>query len=325
MLQSTPYPETASTRTKWIRALREPTSRPGAQSTPDTLVEHEMGPKGCLLETATIFLINRECPWTCVMCDLWKHTSLKPMSPGHAPVQLSSALRQLEKASKHQLSQIKIYNSGSFFDTKAIYTADYMRIANSLSGYERVIVENHPKLSGKHISLFKELLDPQLEIAMGLEVADDPLLDKLNKRFSLEDYITACEFLNAQRIAHRAFIMVQPPFTGQAEALSLCQRSVRFAFEQEASCVSLIPSRATTGAMHALKNQGNFVQPTIHTLESCFSHALQMNRGRVFVDLWDLEMFSECKVCFEPRRARLQQMNQFQKILPEIQCHTCHP
>ncbi|MBT6958268.1 MAG: hypothetical protein HN996_07605, partial [Opitutae bacterium] len=73
------------------------------------------------------------------------------------------------------------------------------------------------------------------------------------------------------------------------------------------------------------KNQGNFVQPTIHTVESCFSHALQMNRGRVFVDLWDLEMFRECRVCFEPRRARLEQMNQFQKILPEIQCHTCHP
>ena len=118
MLQSTPYPETASTRTKWIRALREPSSRPGAQSTPDTLVEQEMGPKGCLLETATIFLINRECPWTCVMCDLWKHTSLKPMSPGHAPAQLSSALRQLETASKQRLKQIKIYNSGSFLTQK---------------------------------------------------------------------------------------------------------------------------------------------------------------------------------------------------------------
>jgi len=325
MLQSTPYPETASTRTKWIRALREPTSRPGALSSPATLVEQEMGAEGSLLKTATIFLINRECPWTCVMCDLWKHTTLEPMSPGHAPVQLNSALRQLEKASEHRISQIKIYNSGSFFDTKAIYTADYMRIANALSGYDRIIVENHPKLSGKHISLFKELLAPQLEIAMGLEVADDPLLDKLNKRFSLKDYMTACEFLNEQSIAHRAFIMVQPPFTGQAEALNLCQKSVRFAFEQKASCVSLIPSRATTGAMHALKNQGYFAQPTIHTLESCFTHALQMNRGRVFVDLWDLEMFSECKVCFELRHARFQQMNQFQKILPEIQCPMCQP
>ena len=323
MPQSTKYPGTAVARTKWIRELRQSVERPTIKSKPNTLLEQEIGPEGDLLQTGTIFLINRECPWTCVMCDLWKHTTENPMPSGHAPAQLISAINQLELTTESPIRQIKIYNSGSFFDTKAIYPSDYRLLAKSLSNYERIIVENHPKLFGQSISAFNDYLDPQLEIAMGLEVADDDLLDKLNKRFSLDDYKRACEHLNEQSIPHRAFIMVQPPFTQQEETFDRCHQSVKFAFDQEASCVSLIPSRATTGAMHALKKRGEFAQPSIRTLESCFTNTLQMNRGRVFVDLWDLEMFSECNACFSPRRKRLDQMNRLQKTLPEIQCQKC--
>lgn len=323
MHHSTEYPKTASTRTKWIRELRDTVERPGIDSKPNILVEEEMGPHGDILKTGTIFLINRECPWTCVMCDLWKHTSITPMPPGHAPAQLRSAITQLQRTTESPIKQIKIYNSGSFFDTKAIYPCDYGLLAESLSGYERIIVENHPKLFGQRISEFNNLLDSQLEIAMGLEVANDGLLDKLNKRFSLKDYKQTCEFLNAQEIAHRAFIMVQPPFTSQEESFDRCHQSVQFAFDQGASCVSLIPSRASTGAMHALTKWENFSQPSLQTLESCFGPALLMNRGRVFVDLWDLEMFSKCNACFSSRRKRLDQMNRLQKSLPEIQCQKC--
>ena len=325
MVQVRPYPKFPSERTQWIRKLRETVIRPTPDTKPQVLLEKEVGPEGNLLQTGTVFLINRECPWTCAMCDLWKHTTTSPLSPGHAPQQLKAALAKLESTSDCSIEQVKIYNSGSFFDARAIHTSDYPSLAKSLSPFNRVILENHPKLIGKRITSFHGLLNPTLEIAMGLEAADDKLLDLLNKRFSLDDYRKACDFLHTHAIAHRAFIMVQPPFSSPSEAVDLCIRTAKFAFDHEASCVSLIPSRATTGAMHSLSKAGHFLQPSLVTLERCFNEALKINRGRVFVDLWDLELFSHCHSCFELRRIRLDNMNNVQQILPEIRCHQCPP
>lgn len=323
MDQCTAYPETPSARTKWIKQLRAPVNRPNSNSEPRILLEEEICAQGKGLRTGTIFLINRECPWTCVMCDLWKHTSNTPLPPGHAATQLRNALAKLETNADCPIEQIKIYNSGSFFDSRAIYPSDYPSVAESLSSYSRVIVENHPKLTSQPVKTFNDILDSSLEIAMGLESADDKLLDKLNKRFSLTDYKRACDFLGSNDIAHRAFIMVQPPFTHPDDALELCIKTVEFAFDQNASCVSLIPSRATTGAMHSLQRTGDFVQPSLAMLEQCFSKALELNRGRIFVDLWDLEMFSHCNTCFNVRRNRLNEMNNLQRVLPISNCKKC--
>ncbi len=38
------------------------------------LSEDERSREGAIVPVNTIFLTNRECPWHCVMCDLWKNT-----------------------------------------------------------------------------------------------------------------------------------------------------------------------------------------------------------------------------------------------------------
>ena len=38
------------------------------------LVEPEHGPDGHAALVTTVFLTNRECPWRCLMCDLWRNT-----------------------------------------------------------------------------------------------------------------------------------------------------------------------------------------------------------------------------------------------------------
>ena len=45
---------------------------------------------------------------------------------------------------------LKLYNSGSFFDGRAIPEEDYPRIASLVSHFETVIVESHPKLIGEN-------------------------------------------------------------------------------------------------------------------------------------------------------------------------------
>jgi uncharacterized Fe-S cluster-containing MiaB family protein len=56
------------------------------------------------------------------------------------------------------LRQIKLYNSGSFFDPRAIPPADYVVIAGRVRTFERVIVECHPALVGESALAFRDLL-----------------------------------------------------------------------------------------------------------------------------------------------------------------------
>jgi archaeosine synthase beta-subunit len=87
------------------------------------LVEDERTAAGEIVPTATIFLTNRECPWRCLMCDLWRNTITETVPAGAIPQQIDYALERLPAA-----RQIKLYNSGSFFDPRAIPPAITKRL-----------------------------------------------------------------------------------------------------------------------------------------------------------------------------------------------------
>ncbi|MCG2588704.1 radical SAM protein [Rhodohalobacter sulfatireducens] len=284
------------------------------------LHEQEMQKDGSVKDVNTVFLTNRECPFKCVMCDLWRHTLDDPTPAGAIPAQIEYAMERLPSA-----KVIKLYNSGNFFDGKAIPRSEYEQIAELLSDYEHVIVENHPKLIGSFILEFRDLLSGSLEIAMGLETIHPDVLPKLNKQITKEDFFEATHFLVNNEIDVRSFILLNPPFlTDPLKNIEWTLRSVEFAFDSGCTACSVIPVRDGNGIMEELKKTGEYTPPTILALESVFTDALKMNRGRVFCDLWDLERFSECDKCFNERKRRLDEMNLTQKILPEIECE-CNP
>lgn len=278
------------------------------------LHEEEVQKSGRIKKVNTIFLTNRECPFTCVMCDLWRHTLNKPTPKGSVPRQIEFALERLPAA-----VVIKLYNSGNFFDGKAIPKSDYEEIARLLSGYEHVIVENHPKLIGPFIPRFAEMLSGNLEIAMGLETVHPDVLPRLNKQMTAADFAAAAEFLTRCEIDVRAFVLLNPPFlTDEEENKRWCLKSVQFAFSAGASACSVIPVRGGNGIMEQLRKQGEFLLPTLRALEDVFDDALSM--GRVFCDTWDLERFSQCDICIGKRKERLRRMNITQHVLPRISC-----
>ena len=84
---------------------------------------------GCVEDVATLFLTNRECPFRCLMCDLWRNTTDTRVPPGAIPQQIDYALARLP-AARH----IKLYNSGNFFDHQAIPPEDYAAIAERVRG-----------------------------------------------------------------------------------------------------------------------------------------------------------------------------------------------
>ena len=52
------------------------------------LVEKERTRLGHVEDTAIIFLTNMECPFHCLMCDLWKDTTSRPVPVGAIPLQI---------------------------------------------------------------------------------------------------------------------------------------------------------------------------------------------------------------------------------------------
>ncbi len=284
------------------------------------LVEPEQNAQGEVVDVATLFLVNRECPFRCLMCDLWKNTLEHPVAIGDIPEQIRWGLAQLPPA-----REIKLYNSGNFFDRRAIPPEDYHAIARLVRGFETVIVENHPRLCGESCLRFQELIAPaRLEIALGLETCHPEILASLNKRMTLEDFENAAAFLISHGIRLRSFLLLKPPFLKEQAAIDWAIRSVDYAFDHGVDCCAVIPTRAGNGIMDDLLESGEFSHPQGASLEQVLERSLDRRRGRVFVDLWDAELFFPCQSCRQDRIGRLKEMNLTQRQLPPIPCSLCN-
>ena len=331
--EAAPYPAEPGERNRWVESLRPPRPAlpPGG---PVCFLEAERTEPGGLASVAVVLLTTRECPWRCVMCDLWQH-ALPAGAPGR-PVaeQLDQALARLAPAADPAMPRhIKLYNAGSFFDAAAIPRAQLPGLARRLAGFDRVIVESHPALALPAAPAFARLLReaarsqgrtaPRLEVAMGLETAHPETLARLNKRTTPEDFARAAAGLRAEGIAVRCFLLVHPPFLAGPEAACWAERSVDFAFDSGASVVALIAARAGNGALEALARQGAFTPPRLEDLEAVLEYGAGLGRGLVAADTWGLEAVAACGVCRQARTERLKQINSHQHVPPPVECNAC--
>jgi len=330
---TSPYPKSSSERDQWIVSRRPARNVVDPHRPYDFLVEEELAETRELVSVATIFLTNRECPWRCLMCDLWKSTLTETVPPGAIPTQIDYALKDIAAREDYRSPcQLKLYNSGSFFDPRAVPVEDYSAIARRVRTFKRVVVECHPALVGDSCTRFRDLLNSRdhrpidgtrLEMAMGLETAHPQVLEKLNKRMTIDQFSRAAEWLQSNGIALRVFVLVKPPFLDESEALHWAERSIDLAFDCAATVVSLIPTRSGNGALETLAEHGEFSPPKLVTLEAALRYGIGLKRGRVFADLWDLQKFSDCPVCFTLRKTRLREINRHQTWPGASDCPRC--
>lgn len=326
---ATPYPSGSAGRDRWVLARRGPRpvhdpTRPHA-----VFVERERTETGTVADVLTVLLVSRECPWRCVMCDLWKYTVPGPIAPGLIPRQLAAALATVSPTPRP--TRLKLYNGGSFFDPRAVPPTDLPAVAGLTAGFDRLIVECHPRLVDPRVLRFRDQLQaaatdsppPVLEVALGLETAHPGVLPRLNKRFTLEGFRRAADFLLQHGLALRVFVLVQPPFLPQNAAVEWAGRSLEFAFDCGATAAVLIPTRLGNGALEALGQEGHFAPPRLETFEHALDLGLRLGRGRVFADLWNLAEFSRCPACLPARRARLECLNLTQSPAPPVTCLRC--
>ena len=327
------YPASAAARDRFILDRRGPRPIHDAWRHQGLIVEDERTADGQIARAATVFLTGRECPWRCTMCDLWQYTTGEEDTPrGAIPAQVVAAREEL-RGQATPITQVKLYNAGSFFDPRAVPEHDYDAVAMALAGLTRVVVESHPALVGPRLDRLLEAFDRhcrrvaaiQLEVAMGLETVHAEALDRLNKRMTVEDFARAADHLRSRGVALRAFLLLSAPFIPSVEQDDWLLRSIDVAFSCGASVVSLIPSRPGNGALEALAEEGLFLAPRFEDIEHSIESALTeySDRGRIFVDLWDLERFAPCAHCFAARRARLHAINLEQRPVSRPSCAVC--
>jgi radical SAM enzyme (TIGR01210 family) len=343
------YPAMSDARDRFVVDLRAPRPHHNAWRYQDLIVEDERTADGAVVRVGTVFLTGRECPWRCVMCDLWRSTTPDDTPRGAIAAQVAAARDELRRRAHpvepvepvepvHNITQMKLYNAGSFFDPRAVPEADYDAIAAHLAGLERVIVESHPALVGPRVDLFLDALGRnrprsavpvKLEVAMGLETAHADALERLHKRMTLGDFAAAADRLRRRDVGLRVFLLVAPPFVPADEQEAWLLRSIDVAFACGAGVVSLVPTRSGNGAMEALTAAGEFRQPHLADIERSVNAAFsrvtsqEPRARRVFVDVWDLHRFADCPQCVDARRGRLHAMNLEQRVLPPIACPHC--
>ena len=281
-------------------------------------VEPERAASGEIASVATVLLTNRECPFRCLMCDLWTGTTDETVPVGAVPAQIDFALERLPPA-----RVIKLYNAGNFFDRRAIPPDDHPAIAERVRGFDRLIVENHPRLVDERCAELARRLEPALEVALGLETVHPEVLAALNKRMTLDHVARAIDRLLAAGIAVRAFVLLRPPFLDDDAGVEWAIRSAEWAFDRGVSAVALVPTRVGSGIMSRLAASGRAVPPSVGAAERALALGLGLGRGRVFLDLWDFDRLAICPACRPARHRRLTRMNLEQRVPPAVTCRQC--
>jgi radical SAM enzyme (TIGR01210 family) len=192
-----------------------------------------------------------------------------------------------------------------------------------LRDHESVVVETHPRTVNEDCVAFSDMLEGNLQVAMGLETVDPHVLPRLNKRMDLGHFERATDFLLTAGIEVRAFILLRTPFQNEEEGVEWAQRSIDFAFSIGVECNIVIPTRAGNGAMDWLQTEGHFSPPSVRNLEEALDYGVGLSRGRVFADLWDIEQFFDCQDCGPERADRIKQVNLTQELLPRVGCERC--
>ena len=303
-----------------IRGLRPPKRTVDPHTAHGSLVEEERRPDGRRERSLTVFLAGAECPFTCSFCDLWQWTLDGPTPRGALATQLERVLDSLDGPLPDRL---KLYTASNFFDRRAVPREDYAALARLAAPFGAVTVESHASTIGPATLDFAREIGGRLEVAIGLETVHPGAMPELNKRLDLPRFDAAAQFLAAEGIDLRAFVLLGVPHVPADESVEWTVRTVEHAVARGAAVVSIIPVRGGNGEMERLRALGAFTPPTLAQLEEALDRCLALSRSAVAADLWDVERLPACDACRSRRVERLARINLEGRAEPRVACEAC--
>lgn len=169
-----------------------------------------------------LILRSGKCAWSgCIFCGWGKYDY-----PRLSLIQLKNILDgSLRKVNYGELNTLKIFCSGSFLDKKQIpetFRSYVVKKCEQL-GIKNLVIESRPEF----IENIKNMKNDKVKVTVGigLEVADNKILKKLNKGITTEDYEKAVKFLRKNGFGIRSYLLVNAPYTNK----NTLKRSVEFA------------------------------------------------------------------------------------------------
>jgi len=184
---------------------------------------------GKVVDALVVILRSPGCWWSkrsgCLMCG-YNNDCLPSVTPENLITQFEKAM---EKYDGQQY--IKIYNSGSFFDPGEIGIDARKRILE-MAGKKakKVLVESRPEFVNQKVLDTALGYVKDLEIAIGLETADDGVRDKsINKGFKFADFERAAKLARKNGASIRTYLLMKPLYMTEGEAITDALESIKVA------------------------------------------------------------------------------------------------
>ena len=221
---------------------------------------------------------------------------------------------------------MKLYNASSLFEPRSIRQtpADLAAIAAEVSDLDLVVVEARSE-QARRASALAPLLRGRLEVAIGLEVADDALLRRLGKPTSIARFESAARALAHAQILLRAFVLVQPPFVSPDRSRALAVRTFRLARASGARVVSLLPVVSDHAPMERLRAEGSFSEIALEEYYAAVADCAAEGGAAVLAELATLSRLPGCAACRPAREAALAALNATGRLPPVSCADHCRP
>lgn len=195
------------------------------------------------------------CAWhKCLFCGYGRIAGDKP-SIENVRREFDSFFGRLERDVDH----IKVFGSGSFLDKEQLPLEGRRYFIQKCrgSGIKKLTIESRPEFIKE--GALKDFDGIELEVAIGLEVADDKILGKIDKGFHLRDFENAAMILHSNNARVRTYLLVNPPFVRDIE--KSLDSSVEHAskFSDSIVLINLLPHHRSKLMELWLRGEWNFL------------------------------------------------------------------
>lgn len=217
-------------------------------------LENDCAPNSTNIETALVVILRTiGCNWArsesskggCNMCGYLNDCIPDTYKISNKDIveQFSSAL---EKFNDSDFKFVKIFSSGSFFDTTEISKKAQDGIIDLLNQFnvQTLLLESRPRfVTESAIGFIQSKFSGKLQLAIGLESCNDNVLKySINKGFSFDDYIQAVKIAQNMDTYLKTYLLLKPPFLTECEAIFDATNSIKILSKDHLTdCISINP------------------------------------------------------------------------------------
>lgn len=221
----------------------------------------------------TMVIPSRGCSWAlseaggCSVCGYVNDSSRDKEIPKQKILRvLNEVLHQIPQK---KYVELKIFNSGSFFDNKDLpkeFREELLKVITVSEKISKLTVECRPEFVIQNLNDIKAacklIKQIKMEIGLGLESSNNSILVNCwNKGTTLEEYTESVKILQSLNIRIKTYVFVKPPFLSEAEAIEDTLTTIQQATASGTDVVSVNPCVVQNGTLVSFLYKNDKYQP----------------------------------------------------------------